>query len=108
MNQLVPPLYWLFLTVWVLLGVGSAWFFLGSRDARLKRVIFPWFITLVGALFCGFVLLLTEAWVVLVVAPATALIGFLNIRLTKFCDHCGRTLHNPSLFTPMRFCPSCG
>ncbi len=62
-----------------------------------------------GAVFTLFVLLLTdEPWILFFVVPAAALIGFLNIRLTKFCDSCGATLVNPAWFRRMRFCPSCG
>jgi rRNA maturation endonuclease Nob1 len=40
--------------------------------------------------------------------PAIALITFLNLRKTKFCDACGRTLYPKSFFTPTPFCPHCG
>jgi hypothetical protein len=103
------PLFWVFVGVWGVLGVGSLWFFRGCRDARLKRAVFPWFVLSAGALFALFVVLLTgQPWVLLFIAPGVAYISYQNIRMTKFCDACGAMLYNPSLFTPLRFCPKCG
>jgi ribosomal protein L37E len=36
--------------------------------------------------------------------PAVALLAFINIRNSKFCDSCGRQNYGP----PAKFCSKCG
>jgi ribosomal protein S27AE len=108
-----PPgpgaLFWVFMGVWVALGIGSTCFFRLCRDTRLKRAVFPWFVLSAGALLALFAVLLTgEPWVLAFAVPGVALVSFLNVRFTKFCDACGAMLYNHAWFTPMRFCPRCG
>jgi hypothetical protein len=43
-----------------------------------------------------------------VLAPAVALITFLNLRSVKFCNTCGKTLINQIPFTAPKFCSKCG
>jgi hypothetical protein len=40
--------------------------------------------------------------------PAVAIISYMNIRMTRFCESCGRTLHRQPLFSKPRFCSHCG
>ena len=110
MNLPAPPvLFWVFFAVWIVLGIGSAWFFLGSRHAKLKKRVFPWFVAGGGALFALFVLLLSgQPDMLLIVVPAVVLISYQNIRMTKFCESCGATIINHSWFTKMRYCSRCG
>jgi hypothetical protein len=104
-----PVLFWAFMVVWVALGLWSSYFFWTCRNARVKRAIYPWFVVLVGVLFCLFTLLLIpQAWVLLFAVPAMGLISFQLLWFTRFCDSCGRTIRRSSLFMPLRFCPSCG
>ena len=108
-NNPLPPDHWVIILVWVVLAIVSYLLFGISRNAALKRAIFPGFILFACALFNLFVVLLTGQLSILAfIAPASLFIAFLNIKLTKFCDACGATLfqHNP--FTPMQFCPKCG
>ena len=42
------------------------------------------------------------------VVPVSGLIAYLNIKLTRFCDHCGKTLISQNWFSPWRYCPACG
>ena len=102
-------LFWVFMAVWATLGVASWWFFSRSKDADLKRGVLRWGSIAAGVLFAGFVLAMTgEPWILLIVAPAVALISFLNIRFTKFCPSCGATLYNYNWFVAMRYCSRCG
>lgn len=105
-----PPLgWWVFMAVWIGLGVVSWIFFSRSRDAALKRRVLRWGHIAASILFTGFVVLITgESWFLLVLVPAVALITFLNIRLTKFCGSCGATLYNANWFVRLRFCQRCG
>jgi hypothetical protein len=106
----------LFVGTWIVLGiVGFVVFFLG-RDTALKRRWFPRFVVLGGVLFVFFsttgTVLESQSWwslgILLVVVPAVALISFLNIKMTKFCDKCGATLIYSNWFSSMRFCSKCG
>jgi hypothetical protein len=106
----------LFIGTWIVLVIVGFVVFVLGRDTALKRKWFPRFIILVGMLFVIFstslAVLGSETWValgiLLLTVPAVALISYLNIKMTKFCDQCGATLINSNWFSPMRFCSKCG
>jgi hypothetical protein len=63
----------------------------------------------VGVLFLTFVALMDfPRPFFLFLIPAVALMTFLNLRNTKFCDACGKTLINQNPFSPPAFCSKCG
>ena len=69
----------------------------------------PPFLVFTGALFLGFVFYIGALNEFLCVAvPMVALITWLNIRAIRFCDACGRTLHNQNPFSLPTFCSKCG
>ena len=106
----------LFFGTWIVLGIVSFVVFFLGKDTALKRKWFPRFIVLAGVLFVIFsttiMVLGSQSWwslgILLVVVPAVAVISYLNIKMTKFCDKCGATLINSNWFSPMRFCSKCG
>ena len=106
-----PPEFIVFMVVWVLLGLGSFLFFHFNRNAALKRQVWPAFIIAVGLIFGGFVYFSTgrqQPRVLYLMVPALLLISFLNIRQTRFCDSCGKTLYRQPIFSRTQFCPHCG
>ena len=101
----------IFIGVWVVLGVFSAAFFLFNNRAALKRKVHPPLVIGIGALFLGFVVLMDfplDAFFYFVLVPAVVLITYLNLRNTKFCSACGKTLISQNPFTRPRFCSRCG
>jgi hypothetical protein len=104
-----PPIFMVFMAVWVVLGISSMWFFTRSRNARLKRNLHRWGTIATGVVFAGFVVASTgQLGLLLFVGPALVLVSFLNIRMTKFCNACGAMLYKHQWFTPMHFCSRCG
>ena len=100
-----------FVLVWSLLGLTSFLFFHFNRHTALKRRILPTFVIGVGALFLGVVYYFIGSQHPLVfvfAVPAVAAISFMNIRMTRFCESCGRTLHRQPLFWKPSFCSHCG
>lgn len=98
-----------FFATWIVLGFTGFYFFQYKKDLDFKRKWFAWYVIGVSALFTAFVTLMArrvEAF--LLVAPASALIAWLNIRMTKFCPACASTLINQMWWTKMSFCPRCG
>lgn len=99
----------IFFGVWMLLGLGSFAFFHLNRNAVLKRKVWPIVVLLSGILFIGFIWKMgIRGNGVYMAVPAVVLISLLNLRATKFCDSCGRTLHNQGLFSAAEYCPKCG
>ncbi len=99
-----------FVAVWIVLGALGFYFFYLNKDAAFKRKYFPWFTGLVAVLFLVFLLLMRFPPQTFVLAvPALALITFLNIRGTRFCSSCGRTIFSQG-FPGARpeYCSSCG
>jgi len=94
---------------WIALAAGGAVFFSLNRNAALKRRGFRIYITVVCVAFAGFV------WytmglnpVALFIMPFLGLIGYLNIRMTLFCDSCGRTVISGMWWSKADYCPRCG
>lgn len=104
------PVFFAFFVVWAILGISSFLFFHLNRDAKTKKKIFPFFVIGVGIIFSTFVAWSSDwaPFVLFFFIPAVGLITFLNLRTTKFCESCGRTLYKQSLLDPPRFCPHCG
>jgi hypothetical protein len=98
----------LFIITWIALAAIGFALFQFSRDARRKRRLFPWGIGLSSALFIGFMNALGAPWfVVLGMTPFVLLIAWLNLRMTRFCDSCGRTVIGGFGGRP-RYCQHCG
>ena len=104
------PVFFSFFVFWVVLGISAFLFFHLNRDARLKKKIYPWFVVGIGIIFASFSAWMSDwqPFVFLVMLPMVALITFLNIRMTKFCESCGRTVYRQPLLGPSKFCPHCG
>ena len=99
-----------FAICWVALGIASFVFFHFNLQAALKRRVFPFFVVAVGIIFGAFLIYMTRGFsqVLFIAVPMIALITFLNIRMTRLCDSCGRTLYRQPVFTRPGFCPHCG
>lgn len=99
----------IFVGVWVVLGIISALVFFVGKNVKLKRKLWPPFVIGTGVLFVAFsyAMMPSEQSLMLIV-PAVALITFLNLRSTRFCDSCGRTVINQNFFVKPDFCSKCG
>lgn len=87
----------------------------GRLTAAQKRRWSPRVAVSVGVLFVFFsstlTVLETRRWsslgILIIVIPFVALISYLNIKFTKFCDQCNATQYNANWFVPQRFCSKC-
>ena len=93
--------------IWILLGIGGALFFYGSENAALKRKLYPLFLLLITAVFLGFTFFL-QGSLPLFLTVAVVVIGFMNLRMTRFCDACGRMVVSRAFFVAPKFCQGCG
>jgi hypothetical protein len=97
-----------FIITWIALAVIGLALFQFSRNAKRKRRLFPWGIALSTALFIGSMFALgAPLGVVLGMTPFALLIAWLNLRMTRFCDSCGRTVIGGLGGRP-RYCQHCG
>ena len=97
-----------FFVIWIALSLGGTLFFVFSKDLALKKALFPRLTIGAGVLF-GLAVATAAPWpAALLFAPFIALISWLNIRMTRFCDACGRMLINQMWWSKMAFCPYCG
>jgi hypothetical protein len=107
----LPSEFVAFMAVWLVLGVSSFLFFYLNRNAALQRSIWPTFIVGIGIIFAGFLYFMVgrqQPQILYVAVPAIILISFLNLRTTRFCDSCGKTLYRQPILSRIRFCPYCG
>ena len=104
-----PSIFATFFVVWVVMGIGSFAFFQISKNASLKRRLWPCVAIGAGVLFIAFVWVMGfKGQAVFFVVPFVALITVLNLRAMKFCDSCGKTIHVQPPFSAVNFCPKCG
>ena len=97
-----------FFVIWAALGIGGFWFFATNKDVALKKRVFPRLAIGAGVVF-GLVIAAAAPWpAVLLFTPFIGVITWLNIRMTRFCDGCGKLLINHQWWSTMKFCPYCG
>lgn len=84
-------------------------FFTFSRNARLKRRVWPFFNLLDGALLLAIAegMAMPKSWFYGFI-PIVTLIVFLTMRSRRFCDACGRTLRHQGILRPAAVCLRCG
>ena len=94
---------------WIVLALLGALVFQISKDVAFKRAWYPRYVIGTGVLFGGVIVLMSgpNAFSLLIGLPMIALITYLNVRLTRFCPGCGRTIY-PGGFSRPRYCPRCG
>jgi len=105
----------IFFAIWVLLAIGGYFFLDYKKNAEFKRRWHPRFVIFAGLLFICFVFILTSLnprksnslGEMFFAVPFVILIIFLNIRMTKFCSKCGKTIYSRSFSIP-KFCSNCG
>src|SRR5438093_13298734 len=95
----IPPWFLAFFIGWIGLGIAGFFLFYVSKNAAFKRRFFPWYIIIVGLIFAAIPVASGQTAALFMVIPAVALISFMNIRLTKFCDACGRTVVSHAFFS---------
>lgn len=75
----------------------------------LKRRYYPWFSVVVAVLFVVFVYVSGVPFEFIVYMSAGAVVvTFLNIKMTKFCDDCGKTIINQMTLMDSYYCGRCG
>jgi hypothetical protein len=105
-QQIIFKIFFIF---WVILGVGSFLFFRFYKNLELKKKLWVPFIITIGIIFGSFVwFMVRDLRVLYLLVPAIAFISFLNIKLNRFCNSCGRLIYNAMWFSKMEFCPKCG
>lgn len=98
-----------FVAVWAILMVASMYLFYFSRDVARKRRLFKPFAVGTGVLFLGFVWSMGFPIFVLAgMTPVIVLIIWLNLRMIRFCDACGKTIMQHLPFSSPKYCSNCG
>ena len=109
MDEIRETVYVISMGLFVMLGlIGSIVFFM-SKNVIFKKRYFPWYVISIGILFGLSIIMTGIGFIGLIVfLPAIALITFMNLRMTKFCDSCGKTIINRAMFSKVNFCSNCG
>ena len=89
------------------------------KNAALKRRWYPRALAVVLVLFDGFAVYYTTASTFrrggsledaaggLLLIPVLAYIFYVNVKTTRFCDHCGGAFSTYRRTTPLKVCPRC-
>ena len=104
-----PDIVPIFFAGWIALGVAGFFLFYVSKNVQFKRRYFRWYMTLAGVLLISFGLGMGfPLQMLFIMLLGVGLITFLNIKMTKFCDNCGKTIINQMWFTKVEYCAKCG
>jgi hypothetical protein len=98
-----------FLAFWGVLGAVGTYLFYFRGNAEFKRKYFRWYAIFGGVIFLTFPAFSGFPWFMMMFAsPFVALIIYLNVRNTMFCDECGRTNMAQIPFVRPKHCSKCG
>ena len=86
--------------LWALLAVACFLYFTRSRNAPLKRQLWPYYNVVLGGFVVAVAILMRFplSWIVALV-PLAVLIAFMNFRSTRFCMSRNATLRGGASFT---------
>jgi len=99
---------YIYFGLWGALAATNLYVLFGTKNAKLKRTLFPIFVILSGVLVLLFILLMEFPRHVLYISiPNVILITVLNLKLIKFCDSCGSVVRGEFYSVPKR-CQKCG
>jgi ribosomal protein L40E len=117
MNDQMSPFAVFLLGAFIITGIAVNILVLGFKNTALKQKWSPILGILSGIFFAGFLMCCflhdedenqTSMLIPIVISiPVIALIIFMNIRMTKFCEKCGATLISRT-FGNAKFCEKCG
>lgn len=94
---------------WLLAVGGGFAFFASSRDAALKRRLWPWANLLAAASFVALAFWASGPSVELAPLLLIGVAGLtaFGFRTAQFCGRCGATVLSANPFARERFCPKC-
>ncbi|GEM_PF-579103 len=104
-----PLIVILFFVVWISSAMYQYLFF-NKQTVAFKRKYFQRGIIIGSIVFIVFLLALFQ-WhfqMLVVFIPAVGLIAYGNLKITKFCDKCGKQVQNTNWGSKMDYCPKCG
>lgn len=101
-----PPEFIAFFVLWILLGiVGSVFYRVASYET--KKFWHPVFVIVSSLVFLGFGEFIAQGHLPIIGVLFVGLIAYLNLRNTRFCPICEKTLSSRG-WSRERFCSKCG
>jgi hypothetical protein len=95
--------------IWIIIGLIGGGFSHFNKNTTLKRRVMPTLIVFNSLIFIVFIWLADFSYPIIFLAiPVVALITFIVIRNTKFCDSCGTRNYGANMLSPAKFCYKCG
>jgi hypothetical protein len=107
MHSRASDIFPVFFVIWALLGIGGALFFYSGQNAGLKRKLHPFYIVLISVVFVGFTWYMSGQLPLFLVIMVVV-IAVINIRITRFCNSCGRMVISRILSQAPKYCQGCG
>jgi len=108
-ENIIGLLWIIWFVSFIIIGIASIPYFRANPNIDLKRRFHTWWTIGYGATFFLLaVLSMGASPALLLFAPVIAVIVYLNIRNTTFCDACGKAVYNYFLATKPEYCARCG
>lgn len=99
----------IFFGTWAVLAIISFAILFLVNNAQLKRKLWSPLVMGAGLIFIAFTYAMGfDGPALYIMAPTVILITYLNLRSTKFCDSCGKTMINQNFWVKPEFCSKCG
>jgi hypothetical protein len=93
---------------YILCGLVVGPMVLHNKDAPFKRKWAPRLGIMIGILFILFLWGIPWQVMLFFVIPSVALIAYINIRNTRYCDACGKMVYKHIGLPKRGHCPKCG
>ena len=108
----MAPYFPVFMVTWIGLGIAS-WVWIRSRPSVDEKRLWYRRVTIAaGVIFGAFITFTLAQWhqpfALLILLPAIVPITFLNLRITFFCNACGKMTRSHNSFSATYYCPRCG
>lgn len=97
------------LIIFIVCLIGHIYILKSERKAAVKRVAYRWLMIVFGLSFLTLTALTVESlWLMVFVIPVVAMVVFLSLKFTKFCDWCGKGVRTNLPFVDKATCSRCG
>lgn len=98
----------IFFIVWIILGLSVFAFYTFNNNYALKRKLHPIIMILIAIIFLSYTYMyFTVKNQRYILIPFIGLITYMNIKMVRFCDKCGKTIYK-NMGHKDGFCPRCG
>jgi hypothetical protein len=106
------PIFIVYIVIWIALAIGSTVHLRSLRNPKDKKKWVDRYTLIVGAFVIGTMCIISILWENYTIMPLFVIFGavivFLNLRCSFYCDSCSKRSRMQNPFASTFHCPHCG